>query len=282
MHRIAYIVLAHKNAPQVSALISALCSTRATFFLHVDRKSGAGFVRDVLDGVRPDARVVPLPRSRCEWGGFGLVEAAMDGLRAAAATADRPGHVVLLSGQDYPIAPVPVIERFLQENAGTSFMEHHRLPYWPDSYERIHHWHWRRFGRHIHLPVRRALPSEQIVPHGGSMWWCMARDDVERTLAFLDANPRYVRHFRHVDIPDETFFHTILLSGHGRSRIVNDDLHFVRWPDETPGPEVLSRADIPEMLVSQKLFGRKFDIEVDPDILRLLDESVAAKTAARD
>ena len=37
----------------------------------------------------------------------------MDGLRAAAATADRPGHVVLLSGQDYPARPVAEMEASL-------------------------------------------------------------------------------------------------------------------------------------------------------------------------
>ena len=60
---------------------------------------------------------------------------------------------------------------------------------------------------------------EGLVPHMGSQWWCLTR----QTLSAILQDPKrktYDRYFRHVWIPDESYFQTLarLYSTHIESR----------------------------------------------------------------
>jgi len=86
-------------------------------------------------------------------------------------------------------------------------------------------------------------------------------------------NRSFVRFFRHVLIPDELFFQTIVMNSRFRDDVVNDTLHYVDW-DADPGPAILTVADVDRIETSGKLFARKFDVAVDSEVLDLLDEHI--------
>jgi hypothetical protein len=78
-----------------------------------------------------------------------------------------------------------------------------------------------------------------------------------------------------VDVPDEIFFQTILMNSPHAENIINDDLRYLDWKDRNSGsPAVLSKTDLSNLLVSQKLFARKFDVKVEPKILDLIDQLI--------
>ena len=58
------------------------------------------------------------------------------------------------------------------------------------------------------LSLRRRVPPG-IEPHLGSQWWCLTRGTLERILSDPDGE-RYIRYFRHVWIPDESYFQTLV------------------------------------------------------------------------
>ena len=58
------------------------------------------------------------------------------------------------------------------------------------------------------LRLRRRVP-EGIAPHLGSQWWCLTRGTLERIMSDPDGE-RYIRYFRHVWIPDESYFQTVV------------------------------------------------------------------------
>jgi hypothetical protein len=111
------------------------------------------------------------------------------------------------------------------------------------------------------------------VPYGGGAYWCLARPAVEYVYEFLQRNPEYVGFFRHVLVPDEVFFQTILLNSPLRDTIVNDHLRFIDW-SEDPGPTILRTEHLPALLGSGKLLARKFDATVDERILDVLDARI--------
>jgi hypothetical protein len=97
---------------------------------------------------------------------------------------------------------------------------------------------------------------------------------------FVAASPGVVRFFRHVDVPDELFFQTVLCSSPLRERIVNDNLRFIDWRDPASGsPAVLTSADFPALQASPKLFARKFDATADAGILDLIDRELLKVSA---
>ena len=139
--------------------------------------------------------------------------------------------------------------------------------------ERIEDWHAITYGRrHLALPLRRKLPHG-LAPFGGGAYWCFARPLVDYVQGFVAANPDYVRFFRHVLIPDEIFFQTLIMNSSLRETVVDDNLRYVDWSRE-PAPAILEVSDLDRMLASGKLFARKFDETVDRDVLDRLDAAI--------
>lgn len=275
--RIAYVILAHQLPEQLVRLVRRLNTPGAMFLVHIDRRADEAVDRTARAGLAELENVVFLRRHALYWGGFGHVRATIEGLDELYRRAAPFDYVALLTGQDYPIKPVSAIERTLEQPGGKSFMAHDRLPGgWVDGMERITHWHSRRIGVprgwHLRLPLRRSLPLG-LVPYGGSSYWWLSREAVDYVRRFLAEQPGFYRFFRHVDIPDEIIFHTILMNSPLRETIVNDELRYVDWTRQ-PLPAVFGAGDLELLRRSPKLLARKFDLRVDSEIFDLIDHEL--------
>jgi len=270
--RAAYIISAYRAPRQLERLVTALDHDAPPLVVHVDRKTADVVHDEIVERVRrPNLEF--LPRHACHWGGFGHVEVSLKGIARLLDSGAAFDYVFLLSGQDYPIKPPEHFRRVLQELAGRSFCLFFPLPtpYWSHGgMTRIRWWHFRRRPVHVRLPRLRRLPP-MLELFGGSAYWCLSRSALEIVHAFVDTNPWYVEYFRHVDIPDEIFFQTILANSRERDRILNRRLHYTEWSRQ-PAPAVLTVDDFESLAASDCLFARKFDPGVDADVLELIDE----------
>ena len=268
----AYIVSAYKNLDQLVRLVDRLSAGRATVLIHVDRKTDdAEFQR--LERALAGRGAHLLERHVCHWGGFGHVLATLKGIRALLESGNDFDHLVLLTGQDYPIKPPGEIERFFSEHRGTSFMAHSRMPseWWSPrgGLDRIEYRHWRWRGHHARLPWKRRFPAG-LTPYGGGAYWNLARPCVEHVQRFVESRPDMVDFFRHVDIPDEVFFQTVVMNSDMAGSVVDDNLRYIDWT-RGPRPALLEARDLPVLEASPKLFARKFDVFHDAEILDLVD-----------
>lgn len=274
--RVAYVISAYKNPAQLSRLVHRLhTGAETTFVLHVDQKTDGAVYRTMQERLADLADVTFLPRHACHWGGFGHVAASLKGIRELTRRGWDGDHVILLSGQDYPIKPNAHVQDFLERGKGRSFFLHFPLPtpnWTHGGLDRFASWHWRYRRIHVRLPLRRTLPAG-LRPWGGSAYWIMSRNALRRVAEFVDANPAYVRFFRHVDIPDELFFQTILLNSPEAERCVDLRLHYTEW-SRSPAPAILTTDDYPRLFASSCLFARKFDDSVDEGVLDLIDEKL--------
>jgi hypothetical protein len=270
---LAYIVSAYKNLDQLARLAERLNTERSVVYIHADKKADQaeyGRLERTLAG-RPNVRL--LERHVCHWGGFGHVRATLKGIDALLASGSDFEHLVLLTGQDYPIKPLAEIERFFAEHRGTSFMAYSALPSesWSPrgGLDRIEYRHWRWRGPHVRLPWTRRFPAG-VAPYGGGAYWNLSRACVEHVARFVESRPDVVDFFRHVDIPDEVFFQTVLMNSELAGSVVNDNLRYIDW---TRGarPALLEARDLPALRASPKLFARKFDVFHDGKILDLVD-----------
>lgn len=75
---------------------------------------------------------------------------------------------------------------------------------------------------HLHLPLRRRFPLG-LVAYGGSSYWWSTREAIQYVQRFVVEQPGAYRFFKHVDVPDEIFFHTILMNSPLRESVVNDE-----------------------------------------------------------
>jgi len=292
----AFIVLAHREPDQVARLASRLAPHRV--WLHVDAGAPAErFARfcDAIDAL-PSVRL--LPRHRSVWAGWGLVAAALEGVRAALGAPDGPpGHVMLLSGQDYPLRSAEAIGAFFAAHPDTTFLPHWKLPssLWGRhggmDRVRFRQVPWR--GRRLVLPVPRRLP-DGIAPYGGSMYWALSAAAARELLAMCERRPELVGFYKRTWIPDEMFVPTLIMNSPARERVADEALTYIRWPD--PGgrhPALLAADDLDPLLdaaqgpsdvggrARAKLFARKFDAAVAPEILDRLDAAAAATPGRR-
>jgi hypothetical protein len=284
----AYIILAHKNPSQLQRLIRALDDGLSHFFVHIDRRTGIGPFHDLL---QPQTNISFLPQIKTGWGSFGLVEAVLSGLKAVLQPGKKLDHIILLSGQDYPIKSNEQISTFLGQNKDKAFLEYFPLPcpakwspngglYRVNKYFLGLTTHRRYAAKGINFmatlfPFLQRKMYAGMHAFAGSMWWIISDYAARYIMDFIAENPRYLHFHRFTFAPDELFFHMILLNAKDEqisTAIVNDDKRYIRWKDISAShPEIIKKEDLDELIYSDALFARKFDTVTDEEILDLID-----------
>jgi hypothetical protein len=282
---LAVIVQAHQKPEQLRMLLSTLRDSDVRVYLHIDARADLGEIPD---------DVVLLPRRRSRWGAAELVDVSLDGLRQG--LADGCDYFTLISGQCFPLRPIREIVDFYA--AAPSYVEH-----WP-THDSVHRFHgrdrtnfysynlrgrrepairWRENTGHINwrgkvlntllvarslVRPKRAFPA-YAEPYTGSAWWNLDTQAAEYVVRFVDQHPDFRRWYDHAWIPDEFFYQSILAGTGYPGEVVNGDLRFIEMTD-TYHPRTLTMEHLPQMRVSEALFARKFDIDVDRDVLEAL------------
>lgn len=277
--RVVYLILAHRRPELVKVLVATLGSHESVgIYLHVDRRTAlAPFVSA---GDAADVQIVK-PRFAANWGSYGLVRATLSGLRFIAERERGPYFLVLLSGQDFPVKPVPIIDRFFAETTSSAHIEYDRMGTPPGK--DIHRYE--RYFLHNQFKLRGTWRLEMFLnsnlnrrsfpmgfqPYSGSQWWSASHELVRYIADFVKEHRSFRRFFWFSNIPDEMFFQTIIMNSPFAERVHNDDHRFTHWEPEAWSPRVLTKDDIPKLLESPALFARKFeDPEVTKELARCL------------
>jgi hypothetical protein len=116
----------------------------------------------------------------------------------------------------------------------------------------------------------RVFPLDYKVV-GRANWFSLSNQAAQYAVDFLKAHPKVVRYFKYCWGADEFIFSTILYNSHFKKRIENN-LMYVDWSGKDIGhPKLLTSEDFDHLKVSDKLFARKFDLEIDASIFKMLE-----------
>ena len=108
----------------------------------------------------------------------------------------------------------------------------------------------------------------------GSTWFTINNSCIQYLRHFIRNNPRFVRYYRNTIHPDESFFGTILLNN-SRLNISNDNKRFITWSsNKAPHPNILRKQDFHRIISSDQHFARKFDMNMDAEILNMIDQHI--------
>lgn len=281
--KLAVVMVAHTHPQQIERLVRRLRPTVDDVVIHVNRAAEDVYL-DSRRRLAHDAHVhLVEERHRVWWGQYSMVEASLAGLRHLWALG-RFDRVLLMSGQDYPVRPLPEIRAFFEQRPQEQLMELFRLdqPNWFETQggpyapmRRIRNYHlFFRSRIHVDLPLPRRFPAG-LVPHGGSFWWSLTGDCVQHVLDTVDGDPRIGRYFRHTFLADETFYQTIVGSSPFADAVDQDFRRYVDWtnPNPTP-PRVLEMEDFDKVAASTALFARKVDPMRSADLLDRIDREL--------
>ncbi|MEQ5869413.1 glycosyl transferase [Sagittula sp. NFXS13] len=191
--------------------------------IHVDSAVPRAHFEDLRQRLSDFPDVLFSKRHRCEWGTWGLVAATQDAAELMLKSFKDVRHVYLASGACLPLRPVEELTSYLAERPRTDFIESATTADVPWTVGGLEHerftlhfpFSWRNsrflFDKFVELQRRvgykRHIPKG-ITPHMGSQWWCLTRQTLS---AILDdpERPRYDTYFKHVWIPDESYFQTL-------------------------------------------------------------------------
>jgi hypothetical protein len=286
----AYIILAHKQPELLYRLVEKLDDNLSTFFIHIDKKKSLTDFNNLLDFGN---KVEFIKREASNWGEIGIVMAILNALKAVKESDKKIEHIVLLSGQDYPIKSNDYINNFFNTSPYSVFIEYWTMPnfeVWKDrgGMFRITKYFFglkkrRRYMAKvinfiaIFLPfLKRKLPYN-LKPYCGWMWWSIDYYALNYILQFLDDHPKYLKYHKYTFVPDEFFFQTILLNAKDErllASITNNNMRYIRWKDGESHPEILRKSQIKDIMQSDALFARKVDSDKDEDILDLIDDYI--------
>ncbi len=275
--RSAYLILVHNQPQQLKRLIEKLTCPAVDFYVHVDRKTNA---EEFTQSIQLPNVFFIKKREKVYWGAYSIVQATVNGFEEIIQSGINYNYISLLSGQDYPMQSNASIEAFFKLNPDKAFMEFYSVEdVWKEAVPRLRKYYLTNYpfigSTRIEMIINKFLPSRKtpgnLVVVGRSQWFSITLEHVKYIVHFLKTNKRITRYFRFTWGNDEFVFQTILFNSSFKEQMVNNNLRYIDWSEGAPSPKTFTIADAEQLLQSDKLFARKFNQDVDTEILNLLD-----------
>lgn len=303
---IAFLNLCHCDPQMVARVTNKLTANpHFTMYIHVDAKQDITPFQELLKGSKQTFFVKN--RKKVYWGGYHAIEATFELLKMALNSEKKYDYYVLLQNLDYPIKSNRFIEKFFEKNKGTEFIRGCKI-------ERTKDWHFARkykiynqrdddfyLTKHakwvkiIHdgwlaLKSITTIGFNGIIKENGNSYplyygtaqWAITRDCAKYLIAFEKTHPVFNQRMRHIQFPDEEYFHTVVHNSPFKTHCVQYDepemrwlvnwrnLHYFEYPKEIT---VFEKKDFEKLMQREELFIRKVRSEKSGELLELIDKA---------
>lgn len=298
--RTAYILQIHQNPEQVNKFIEQLISEKqADVFVHIDKRNYENMYNKIIRS--PHVKVLK-QCVVCEWGDISQVDATLLLLKEVISSNNNYDFVCLRSGQDLLVKGG--FKDFLFNNKEKVFIDYRKMYdedlgfmniRWPKvTRRRYTATHPIRIFRRILIsfyskgikfsPNKNYWPDEYLF-YKGSQWFSLPFEVVKYIMEFLEKNKWYYEFFENTLVPDESFFHTLILNSHYKNRVVKNNLMFFKWGEslnERNSPQDITMDDIQLIEESGQYFSRKFNQKVDNQVIEYFVNKVKFDTSDKD
>ncbi len=279
----AHLIMVHSQPDQLGRLIRAIDHPDNLFLVHVDRKSPRRVHERIAAFASARSNVHLMQPRDVRWASWSVVATTLAGIAELMRLNAHWSHFSNLSGQDFPLRSQAEIITHLQRRPDANYVEYFDPTRWISGPDRIRHIRieppWPRRG----ITLRGVMMNrwEPILGQtrywGGSSYFTLTRDFCEHLLA----SPRlaaFQRFFRFSYSADEIFLPTFILDSPWRESVINDNLRLIDFSEGLPRPRIWTMADRQRLLDSDKFYARKFDPDVDQQIIGLLEQRSAEAT----
>jgi hypothetical protein len=285
--------MAHKSPNQLYRLVDRLNDGASEFFIHIDLK--AEFSQFLQ--LKELGNVVHFTeRFNAKWGGYGTIKPYSAALKEVKNAPNQFDRILLLSGQDYPIKSNADIDAFFKNSPHSVFINYFPIPNyekWPggdrggwyrvDKYYFGTKWYQFFCSKTLNLLstyipfLRRKIPNG-MKPFTGQTWWNLDNYALNYILDYDAKHPEYMAFHKHTFVADELFVQMIIGNSTDEKllkSIGNSEKRFTIWPKaDSAHPKILDKNDFDAIAASDDLFARKFDENVDTEILDLIDREI--------
>ena len=281
--RHAYLIMAHNQPELLKKLLILLDDERNDIYIHVDKKM-SNFQKDEYEKVLNKSEIRWVKRTDAKWGSYSLINCEL--LLLEEAIKVEHGYYHLLSGADLPLKSQDEIHKFFKKNHGLEFVAGDGTIIREDLLERVKYYHFyigkpgkkeERLRRHLReiqdiLGINRIKKYPGICFQKGSQWFSITHE----LAVFVVNKKRWIKKvFWKSSCGDEMFLQTVVRNSMFVEKICNQitmpmitDTRYIDW--KRGNPYVFRINDYLDLVSSTALFARKFDDNVDDDIIEKL------------
>lgn len=272
-----YLITAYKDFAAVYELASFL-SREDEVFIHVDKKSRE-IGREEIDRLNAIPGCHAVSTYSIVWGGYTHIQAFLQLMEMAVSQEDI-SYIHFLTGEDFPVlSPRRLHEKFAEEgHIYLSFIEEKDFN---EAVKKRYYYYNLFQNKNVKNPVlwqmqnvtvklqklmgiRRKSLGEFRKVYKGLVYISMPRAAAEDILGYVKSHPEYEKAMYRCQIPEEFFFHTLLLNedfydGKWKKRIIDRELRYMNWERGDGGsPVYLEEEDYKEIAAGNFCFARKF------------------------
>jgi len=273
--------MVHNNPAQFERLFGALNHPQNLFVIHVDSKSSAEVHQAAAKLASTHSNLHVLPARDVRWACWSVMETTLKAMEWLRALDDSWQYFSNLSGQDFPLKSQEQILAALQQTPERNYIHHiDPLTDWVDGPDRIRYVRFELPGMKSGMSIPKLRWNRwksflgETQYHGGSSYFTLSRTMCEQILD-SELLPSYRRFFRHTFSSDEIFIPTFALNSPLKDTVYNDDLRLIDFSEGTPRPRTWTREHLDQLLSSDDFYARKFDPNVDDEVIADLEQRIA-------
>lgn len=288
--KIAFLILCHKNPTQINYLIDLLDDNDVDFYFHVDKKSNITkeiTKKENIHFLNDDKRL------DIKWGQSQMIHATVNLIEAALNSKTKYDYFWFLSGQDLPIKSISHIKKYLEENKNKNYIEIMRKD--NRLYKRFLKRNELKYApfmtssnlfitilKHLYIlttggPYKTLIFKRKNITgldfNFGSSWWLLTNECIQYIYDKIRANPNIMRYFDNSICPDESLFQSIFVSS-PYLKTQADIPIFIDWRGQNKHPKTFTINDYEELINSNYLMARKFDENIDDNIIKMLYDNL--------
>lgn len=274
--KIAYFILVHRLPAQFKRMFCAIYHSENYYLIHLDKKADPNTIEEVRLFLADYPNAYILDSENVVWGGYSMVQAELNGIEFLLSMHADWDYFINLSGQDFPLKSQRKIREYLAKDKTLSYLSIlHQQDERPDTMNRIENYFTETETGFSNITHKRSFLTD-VTPYIGGQWMILTRDCCEFICNSTEVK-KFEEYYTNTLIADESFFQTVLMNTTFSGTLVNDDKRAIVWiPDGLIKlrPKTFTNDDKEFLLESKCLFARKFDDNVDNNIINTIEASI--------
>lgn len=297
MGKHAYLIMIHEKTPVLLKLIESLDYEGNDIYIHADKKmpkKDFGFIKKMKSkGILKYSNLYFIDRKNVYWAT--TKQTLVEWLLLKKAVKKQYDYYHLISGADLPIKSQQTIHNFFESNKGKEFIHFGSEQYQHDIQSRFNRYHffvkqlgrdfkpgiWNKLETYSDAIQRRIkvnrIKNKKIILYGGANWFSISHEFAKYVVDNFD---KYYRLYRFTRSSDESIIQTILMNSPFCDKLylggfLNDYKACAREIDwERGNPYIWKKEDYKSLLDSPCMFARKFDSNIDSEIVNMLCDRI--------
>lgn len=280
--KIAYFIMAHHKPDMLLRMMNAIYTEDNIYLIHIDLGGSDELQELALNLANSNSNIRLLPSRFLMWGGWSLVQVELDAMNYLLQLNNEWSYYINLSGQDFPLLSQGKIQAFFN-GQDTNFIQVKQRNE-DETRKRAklqENYYIEDAGEVKMLGDRKAFEayfSPGIKQFGGSQWKMVTREFAAyATSSRLSFEMQ--EYFRYTFIPDEQFFQTLIMNSPFASKVARKNLRCLRMESDAQKvfyhAATFTMSDIHALFDSEGLFARKFDHDVDADVIEFIENLIS-------